>query len=156
MCATWQWNARDCVTGLHDRRSRECNPVTPVECVSLSCRTYPDVLAFITNIFVQTELRWCSFNEFDTTKLLIFQINNLFHCVAESWWKMRFKGTRHGYAVMYVIVATLIRLFSIMTSRDVTTYCDVTQCMNGLWLFITKTWIAQGRLINISRTPSKQ
>ena len=23
MCAKWQWNARDCVTGLHDRRSYE-------------------------------------------------------------------------------------------------------------------------------------
>ena len=22
VCAKWQWNARDCVTGLHDRRSR--------------------------------------------------------------------------------------------------------------------------------------
>ena len=50
VCAKWQWNARDCVTGLHDRRSRECNPVTPVECVSLSFRTQPCVLAFITYI----------------------------------------------------------------------------------------------------------
>ena len=47
VCAKWQWNARDCVTGLHDRRSRECNPVTPVECVSLSFRTHPRVRAFI-------------------------------------------------------------------------------------------------------------
>ena len=31
VCAKWQWNARDGVTGLHDRRNRECNPVTPVE-----------------------------------------------------------------------------------------------------------------------------
>ena len=51
VCAKWQWNARDCVTGLHDPRSRECNPVTPVECVLLSFRTHPCVLAFITNIF---------------------------------------------------------------------------------------------------------
>ena len=43
-----------------------------------------------------------------------------------------------------------------MTSRYLNTYCDVTQCMNGLWIFITKTWIAQGRFININRTPSKQ
>ena len=49
-CVKWQWNARDCVTGLHDRRSRECNPVTSVECVSLSFRTPPCVLAFITYI----------------------------------------------------------------------------------------------------------
>ena len=45
---------------------------------------------------------------------------------------------------------------NIMTSRCLNTYCDVTQCMNGLWIFITKTWIAQGQFINIIRTPSKQ
>ena len=50
VCAKWQWNARDCVTGLHNRRSRECNPVTPVECVSLSFRTHTCVLTFITYI----------------------------------------------------------------------------------------------------------
>ena len=49
-CAKWQWNARDCVTGLHNRRSRECNPVTSVECVSLSFPTPPCILAFITYI----------------------------------------------------------------------------------------------------------
>ena len=81
VCAKWQCNARDCVTGLHDQ---ECNPVTLVEWISLSCRTYPGVLAFITYIFCPNELRWCSPNEFNTTKLLIFQIHNLFHCVAES------------------------------------------------------------------------
>ena len=50
VCAKWQGNARDCVTGLHDWRSRECNPVTPMQCVSLSFRTHPSVLAFITHI----------------------------------------------------------------------------------------------------------
>ena len=68
---------------------------------------------------------------------LSFFILNLFHCVAESWWNMPFKGTRHGDAVAYVIVATLILLFSIMTSRGLNTYCDVTQCRNVLWIFIT-------------------
>ena len=42
VCAKWQWNSWDC---------RSCNPVTPVECVSLSFRTHPCVLAFITYIF---------------------------------------------------------------------------------------------------------
>ena len=41
---------RTSVTGLHDRHSLECNPVTPVECVSLSFRTHLCVLAFITYI----------------------------------------------------------------------------------------------------------
>ena len=77
-------------------------------------------------------------NEFDTTKLLIFLICNLFHSVAESWWNMSLKGKRHGDTVAYVIVATLIRLFSIMTSRGLNTYCDVTQCINWFWIFIAK------------------
>ena len=104
-------NARDCVTGLHDRRSRECNPVTSVECISLSFRTPPCVLAFITYILGRTELRCLLFIEFDTTKLHIFQIRNLFHCVAESWWNMPFKGTRHGDGVMHGAVAMLLRLW---------------------------------------------
>ena len=58
VCAKWQGRARDCVTVLHDRRSRECNPVTPIECVSLSFRKHPCVLAFITYKCVQTELGW--------------------------------------------------------------------------------------------------
>ena len=33
-------------TGLHGLRSRECHPVTPVECVSLSFCTHPCLLAF--------------------------------------------------------------------------------------------------------------
>ena len=35
-------------------------------------------------------------------KLLVityFQIRNLFHCVAESWRNMPFKGTRYGNGV---------------------------------------------------------
>ena len=47
--AKWQWNAQDCATGLQDRRKRECNPVTSVECVSLSSRTHPCVLAIELN-----------------------------------------------------------------------------------------------------------
>ena len=57
VCAEWQWKARNCVTGLCDRRSRECNPVTTVECVSLPFCTHPCVLAFITYIFC-TKRNW--------------------------------------------------------------------------------------------------
>ena len=71
VCAKWQWNARDCATGLHDRRSRECNPVTPVECVSLSFRTHPCVLVFSHTYSVQTELWWLLANAFNTIKLLV-------------------------------------------------------------------------------------
>ena len=55
-CAKWQWNARDCVTGLHGQRSWECNAVTPVECVSLSILANPCYLAFITYILFIDEI----------------------------------------------------------------------------------------------------
>ena len=158
--AKWQWNARNCVTGLHDRRSRECNPVTPVECVSLSFRTHPCVLAFITYILCTHGIAMALMYLIQKTYSLlhIFQIRNLFHCFAESWWNMPFKGTRHGNGVADGAVAKLLRLWhhssalwrhSVWIRID----CDVAQYMNGLWIFITKTWIAQ---INMIRTPSKQ
>ena len=73
VCAKRQWNARlgDCVTGLHERRSRQCNPVTPIECVSLSFRTHPCVLAFITYIFCTNGFRWLLSDELNTKKLLV-------------------------------------------------------------------------------------
>ena len=41
----------------------------------------------------------------------MLQIRNLFHCVAESWWNMPFKGTRHGNGVTDGAVAKLLRLW---------------------------------------------
>ena len=71
--------------------------------------------------------------------LHIFQIRNLLHCVDESWWNMPFKGTRlsDGQCCCYA-VTIVTACSSIMTSRSLNTYYDVTQCMNGLWIFITK------------------
>ena len=48
VCANWQWNTWNCVTGLDDLQTQECLPVTPVEYVSLSIHTHKGVLAFIT------------------------------------------------------------------------------------------------------------
>ena len=39
-CANWRWNARDCVAGLQHPQSLKYNPVTPVECFSLSHQLY--------------------------------------------------------------------------------------------------------------------
>ena len=90
-----------------------------------------------------------------TQQCSFFHIRNVFLCVAESWWKMPFKVTRHGDAVEYVIVAALIRLFGIMTSRGSNTNSDVT-VREWVMNIHYQTWIVQGRFINISRTPSKQ
>ena len=90
VCAKWQWNARDCVTGLHDRR--------------------------ICHIHILYKQNWDSSWLMNLTPkiylwLHIFQIRNLFHCVAESWWNMPFKGTRHGNGVTDGAVAKLLRLW---------------------------------------------
>ena len=39
VCAKWQWNARDCVTGLHDLRSQECNSVQGSHVVLISWKS---------------------------------------------------------------------------------------------------------------------
>ena len=76
--------------------------------------------------------------------LHIFQIHNLLHCVDESWWNMPFKETQLDDGVLDDAVAMLLPLWLhaavlwVMTSHSLNTYCDVTQCMNGLWIFITK------------------
>ena len=49
-----------------------CNPVTPVECVSLSFHTCPCVLAFITYILCTNGIQMARLMNFSTTKLLIF------------------------------------------------------------------------------------
>ena len=94
VCAKWLWNARDCVTGLHDRRRREYNPVTPVECVSRSFRTHPCALAFITHTFrihgIEMALLPGNLIYF---ALHIFQIRNFLCCVEKSWWNTPFKET---------------------------------------------------------------
>ena len=120
VCAKWQWNARDCVTGLHDRRSRECSPVTPVECVSLSFRT-PMCSRFY-HIHIIYKRNWDDFCLVDLIYFVlhIFQIRNLL-CIG----LMNLGETCHSAALWRHAVWLNM-------------YCDVTQCMNRLWIFITK------------------
>ena len=64
--------------------------------------------------YVQTDLRWLLFNDFDARKLMVvtyFSNSQLFLCAAESWWNMQFKGTRHGNGVADGAVAKLLRLW---------------------------------------------
>ena len=135
VCAKWQWNARDCYTGLH-----ECNPVTPVECISMSFRTHPCSLAFITHILCINGIgmAFCLVNLIYFV-LHIFKIRNLPHCVDESLWNMPFKEMQLGGGRCCCYVVTIVTACSsIMTSRSLNSYCDVTQCMNGWWIFLTK------------------
>ena len=91
----------------------------------------------------------CIFFKFAICSIALLNLGETCHLRDAAWWRC---GTR-----CCCYAATIVKARSnIMTSRCLNTYCDVTQCMNGLWIFITKTWIAQGRFINIIRTPSKQ
>ena len=92
VCAEWQWTHEtvllDCMTGeagsalkQHHSSAFHCH-LAHTRAFSLLSHTY----------CVNTELGWRLPNELDRTKLLIFEIRNFFHCVAESWWNMPFKG----------------------------------------------------------------
>ena len=87
--------------------------------------------------------------------LHIFQIRNLLHCVDEPWWNMPFKQTwRCGGRCCCYVVTIVTECSSIMMSRSLNTYCDITHewVMNIHY----KTWTAQGRFTNMILTPSNQ
>ena len=89
----------------------ECNPVTPVECVSLSFSTNQCVPAFITHIMYKRNWNdWCLVNLIYSASH-IFQICDLLHCVDESWWNVPFKETRLGEGVADDAVAMLLPLW---------------------------------------------
>ena len=114
--------------GLHDRWTGECNPVTPVECI-------------------QTELIWCLPNEFDTTNLLIC-LKFAICCIA----LLNLGETCHlKDAVAYFIIAMLIR-YDVMRFELVLWRNTMHEWVMNIHY---QTWKAQGRFINISRTPSK-
>ena len=130
--------ARDCVTGLHDWRSRECNPVTPGECVLLSFCTNPCVLAFIMHILctegiVMALVCWMLYTFSD----IFFQFAISFIALINIVETCHFKETRHGDGRANGAV-TLLLLWLHATALWRHPVCDVTQCMNGLWIFITK------------------
>ena len=85
-----------------------CKPVTPVECVSLSFRTHPCFLGFITHNWDD----FCLVNSiYLHFALHIFQIRNLLHCVDESWWNMPYTETWLGDGVADDVVAMLLPLW---------------------------------------------
>ena len=134
-------------------------PVTPVECVSLSFRTHPCLLAFITHIMYKRN--WDGFCQVNLIyfPLHIFPIRNLLHCNDESWWNMPFKE------ISTVSVLRTMLLLCCYHCDCMQQHYDVTQFEYVLWRHTMhewvmnshyKTWIAQGRFTNMILTPSKQ
>ena len=74
--------------------------------------------------------------------LFIFQIRILHQCADESLWNMIFKGAQHGDSMADDAIVAARNI--IMTSRGLNTNCEVTQCMNGLLIWIIQLECPQG------------
>ena len=194
MCARWQWNTWDCVTGLHDRRSRvqssntsqvrftvishtpvrsrfyHTHTVEPLwkgqesltkvakfgqfQCTILykSCLFYPSWQA---TSFERPSF-WMAFIEgfhcimyqriWDASCLVNLTYFPLCFLKFSIWFivLMTLGETCHLKRRDMVTVWRMMLLLCcyycdcILMSCRLNTYCDVTQCMNGLWIIITK------------------
>ena len=121
------------VTGLHDRRSRECNPVTPIECLSLSFRKHPCILAFIIYLLCINIIQmapvwwiWCTLS-FTFFKSIICFIA-LFNFGETCHSKIRWMVTVWRYCCYAAIVVKTRNC--IMTPSGLNAYCDVT----NIWM----------------------
>ena len=123
--------------------------------VSLSFRTHPCVIAFITHIFCikgnmdgMTLVWWISHR----FCYIFFQNSNLLHSVDKSWWNMPYKETRHEMVWQTVLLRCCYG-------------CDSTQerihivISHNAWIVMNihyQIQITQRRFTNIIRTPSTQ
>ena len=113
--------------------------------------SHTPVLSGSYHIYIVYKRNWV------TRSCMFFQIRNWFHCVAESWWNMPFKGTWHGTGVADGAVAKLPRLWQHASAlwRHAFEYVLWRRTMHEWVMNIHyQAWIAQGRFINIIRTPS--
>ena len=150
-CAKWQWNARDCVTGLHDRRSRECNPVTSVECVLLSFRTPPCVLAFITYLLWTDGIAMALVYWICHNKVAYF-----FKFAICSIALLNLGETCHLMGRGMVTVWCTVLLLCCCDCESTQQYYDITLLDYILWRHTMHEWVMNIHYQNIIRTPSKQ
>ena len=140
--------------------SPECNPVTPVECVSLSFCTHPCFLAFITHILcingIEMTFVWLIWY---TLGYIFFKFTVCFIAL------MNLGETCHLKRHSLVTVLPTMLLLCCYHCDCMLQHYDVTQFEYVLWHHTMhewvmnihyKTWIAQGRFTNIILTPSKQ
>ena len=107
-CVKCKWNAQDCVTGIHERRNRSSNLITPVECDSLSFRANPCVFAFTTHKLcingIELAFVWWIWHINITFSYIFFKITICFIALIKSLWNMRFKRTWHSNGVANGVV----------------------------------------------------
>ena len=125
-----------------DRRSRECNPVTPVESVSLLFRTHPCVLAFITHILcingVEMTFFWLIwFN----LRYILFKFAICFIALMNLGETCHLKRRHFATVWKTMLLLCLLPLWlhagalwrhAVLWRHTMQQHYDVTQCINGL------------------------
>ena len=133
---------RECFTGLHDRRSREYNPITPVEGVSLSSRTHSCVPTFITHILCINGIEMDLVSWISYTLVTYFSTSQFASLCWWIWVKQVICRDATTWRV-WRAVRSLPCYDGDSTQRqsDATSYCDVTQCMHwfGILIFTTES-----------------
>ena len=154
VCAKWQWNAWDCVTGLHDSPGVQSSNNSRVRFTVIS---HTPGRSHFYHIHIMSKRNWdgaClmnwtqqsySFFKFAFCSIVLLNLGETCHL----------KGR-----VMVTLWRTLLLLRdTIVQHYDVTRF-EYVLWRNTMHKWVTnihyQTWIALGRFINISRTPSKQ
>ena len=125
---------------------RGCNPVTPVECVSLSFGTHPCFLAFITHIFlcikwIELALVWVIKYTF---RYVLFKFTICFNVLVNLGETCHLKRRDMVTVWRKMLFLCCYYCDCIMSPCSLNAYCDVTQSMDGLWIFITKLELPKG------------
>ena len=163
VCAKWQWNARDCVTGLHSQLRRSCNSVTQSR--AFHCH-FAHARAFsLLSIHILHKRNWNYFLLMDLTQTNVAR-NYTFFKFATCFIALLSLGeTCHFKGHDMVTVWRRLLLLSCYNCDSTRQHYDVTRFKYVLWRRTMHEWvmnihyqtsIAQGRFINIIRTPSKQ
>ena len=141
LCAKWQWNARDCVTGLHGSPGIQSSNTSRVRFTVISHT--PGCSRFY-HIYIVPTRNWDGACLFAIGSIALLNLGETYHL----------KGRDMVWYVVCVIVATLVWL-----------HYDITRFEHVLWCNTVHEWvmnihyqtsIAQGLFIYISRTPSKR
>ena len=161
MCAKWQWNARDCVTGYCTAGVQSGNTsLSAFHCHFAHTRAF-SLLSH--TCYVQTEFRWVLSNDLNAKKVIHTYI--FFKFAICSIALLSLGETCHLKGRNMVTVWRMVLLLSCYDCDSTHQHYDVTRFEYVLWRGTMhewvmnihyQTWIAQGRFINIIRTPSKQ
>ena len=131
------WNGRRMLklTFIENKSIQIANIIADFQWISMSFRTHPCVLAFITHVLFKTEFSWLFSGEFDIHLLYIFQIRNSRHCVDEFWW------TCHLKRRYMVIVWGTVLLLCCYDCGNTQQYHDVTRFECVLWRRKIREWV---------------